>query len=128
MNEDTGTGDTKAEREGLIAIEVAIAFPGKQRIRVVKVTEGTSAREAFIGSRIWEEFDHLEAMQSFDPYTQALGKFGLAFGSRGLASAESYCVVKGDRIEMLRPLINDPKETRRRRAALQKAKQKNSGR
>ena len=43
-------------------------------------------------------------------------------GERGLAVAEEYKVKQGDRIEIYRPLLADPKEVRRQRAAEAKLK------
>ncbi|HMW50335.1 MAG TPA: RnfH family protein, partial [Cellvibrionaceae bacterium] len=46
-----------------------------------------------------------------------LGLWGQAFGTKGLPKAADYQVKAGDRIECYRPLLCDPKEVRRLRAA-----------
>jgi putative ubiquitin-RnfH superfamily antitoxin RatB of RatAB toxin-antitoxin module len=45
------------------------------------------------------------------------GVFGQVLGTKGLAAAKDYVMQEGDRVEIYRPLIADPKEARRKRAA-----------
>ena len=88
----------------LLAIEVAYALPRKQRLLVIKVPEGTTAREAVALSDIGDEFPDLDT---------AACPIGI-FGSQ---VADEYVLASGDRVEIYRPLLNDPRETRRRLAA-----------
>lgn len=92
-------------------VEVAYALPEKQKIIVLDVEEGCSARNAVVRSGVENDFPEI------DSQTAALGIFGNALGSRGLPSAEDYVLKAGDRVEIYRPLIADPKEVRRQRAA-----------
>lgn len=48
--------------------------------------------------------------------TLTLGVFGQSLGSKGLGSADAYILQQGDRVEIYRPLICDPKDARRKRA------------
>ena len=99
-----------------IAVEVAYALPDKQKIIALLVTPGTTAYVAACQSNITDYFPGLDLENT------KMGIFGQALGTRGLKSAREHILEPGDRVEIYRPLISDPKETRRRRA--QKAKQK----
>ena len=94
-----------------VRVEVAYAKPHEQKILSVQVEEGTSVLEAVRQS----------GMQSFFPEinleTSRLGLFGKA-----VPKPADQSVRDGDRIEIYRPLIADPKEVRKRRA--EQAKQK----
>ena len=97
--------------DALIDIEVAYATPEKQRIAAMRVAVGCTAREAVLRSDMAAEFPEIDAENA------PLGIFGNALGVRGLAAAEAYELKQGDRIEIYRPLIADPKEVRKARAA-----------
>ncbi len=85
-------------------IEVAYATPEKQIILNCEVDSGTAVRDVVRNSGITEHFPEI------DPDRCDLGVFGKAV-------AEDYAPSDGDRIEIYRPLIADPKEIRRQRAA-----------
>jgi len=101
-----------------ICVEVAYALPDKQKIVELLVMPGTTAYEAVEKSNIGEFFPGLNIEEA------DFGIFGQVLGTKGLASVKSYVMHAGDRVEIYRPLIADPKEVRRNRAA--KAKQKKS--
>ena len=85
-------------------IEVAYATPEKQLILECVVEKGTLPRDAVKQSGIAEIFPEI------DPDNCDLGIFGKAV-------PEDYELTEGDRVEIYRPLIADPKEVRRQRAA-----------
>ena len=85
-------------------IEVAYATPAKQIILECEIDTGTSARDAVKNSGIDQHFPEID-LESCE-----LGVFGKAIPA-------DYELQNGDRIEIYRPLIADPKEVRRRRAA-----------
>lgn len=87
----------------LIRVEVAYARPDKQLIVPVDVEEGTTLVEAVHKSGIREHFPEI------DPDTAKLGIFGKAQKPDAVLRA-------GDRVEIYRALIADPKESRRKRA------------
>ena len=95
----------------LIDVEVAYALPDEQKIIVVRVPRGTTALEAVKCSKI------IDAFPSLDIEAAQLGIFGRVLGSRGMPSPGKYLVEAGDRIEIYRPLLADPKEVRRQRVA-----------
>lgn len=100
--------DTDAEG---ITLEVACALPERQHILVIRVPRGTTALAAVAMSGIAALFPEV-AIDSM-----RLGIFGRLLGTRGLPPADRYVVCPGDRVEIYRPLVADPKEARRRRAA-----------
>lgn len=85
-------------------IEIAYATPELQKIIECEVNSDISPRDAVRQSAIRQYFTDI------DPETCDLGVFGKPI-------AEDYKLVDGDRIEIYRPLIADPKEVRRQRAA-----------
>lgn len=93
-----------------IAVEVVYALPHEQRLMRLLVKSGTTALEALVRSGIPDEYPEV------DPATAKLGIFGQALGTKGLAPADQYELQPGDRVEVYRPLIADPKEARRQRA------------
>lgn len=92
------------DTRGTIAIEVVHARPEKQVLLALEVPVGTTVREAIELSGIRAEFEGLEIDE------QRLGIF-----ARRVPPDQK--LRDGDRVEIYRPLIVDPKETRRRRAA-----------
>lgn len=92
-----------------LAIEVAYALPGVQRIVTVDVPVGTTAIDAVKQSGIDQFFDDLTISEDLQ-----LGVFGKAVSGSHVLSA-------GERVEIYRPLKIDPKEVRKQRAAKAKA-------
>ena len=90
----------------MVEIEVVHAAEDRQALLAVTVPVGTSVREAVRLSRILEQFPDVDAE------TCVLGIFG-----KVVADADLRAVHAGDRIEVYRPLLADPKEIRRLRAA-----------
>lgn len=85
-------------------VEVVHALPGEQELTALEVAPGTTALEAVRAAGL------AERIPDFDPSRAALGIFGQA--------CDRETVLRpGDRVEILRPLEVDPKESRRRRAA-----------
>ncbi|MDF3935079.1 RnfH family protein [Pseudomonas citronellolis] len=93
-----------------IAIEVVCALPERQRLLRLSVPYGTCVREAVALSGIAAQFPELDVPNS------PLGIFGKA-----VVDPDSRVLEEGERVEVYRPLIADPKEVRKRRAARAKA-------
>ncbi|MCP4831651.1 MAG: RnfH family protein [Gammaproteobacteria bacterium] len=87
----------------LLEIEVVYALPDHQRLISIKVPAGINAREALCLSGLGADFPEL------DVESCPLGVFGKEV-------AADYLLADGDRLEAYRPLINDPRESRRVRA------------
>jgi len=87
-----------------INVEVAYALPEKQVILAVNVELGTTIGGAIVQSGIMLEFPELDVEHS------QVGIFGKLAPMTAVLS-------DGDRVEIYRPLIADPKEVRRKRAA-----------
>ncbi|KKX57477.1 MULTISPECIES: RnfH family protein [Pseudomonas] len=92
--------------EAMIEIEVVYAAVDRQVLLPVKVPAGTSVRAALLKSGVGQAFPELDLAQC------PVGVFG-----KVIVDAESRPVQTGDRIEIYRPLLADPKEVRRLRAA-----------
>ncbi|BAT36076.1 RnfH family protein [Escherichia albertii] len=88
---------------GKIAVEVAYALPERQYLQRVKLQEGATVEEAIRASGL------LELRTDID-----LAKNKVGIYSR--PAKLSDIVHDGDRVEIYRPLIADPKELRRQRA------------
>lgn len=101
-----------------IRVEVAYALPHKQKIISLLVEPGTTALQAVERSQIEEHFLGLDITSA------KMGIFGQSLGTKGLDSADKYALREGDRVEIYRPLVSDPKEARRKRA--EKAEEKAS--
>lgn len=100
----------------MVEIEVVYAAVDHQVLLAVTVPAGTSLRAAVQASGITAQFPGLDLADC------PLGIFG-----KVVADAEVRSVQAGDRIEIYRPLLADPKEVRRLRAAKAAlAKQQNS--
>ena len=102
------------ENANKIAVEVAYALPDSQLIIPVKVDAEMSIEEIIRHSGILERYPDIELGQN------KVGVFGK------LAKLDST-LREGDRVEIYRPLIADPKEVRRKRAAEGKRMKKGGG-
>lgn len=98
-----------------ICVEVAYALPEKQKIIELLVVPGATAYDTVLESKIGDEFPGLDIDNA------SFGVFGQVLGTKGLAGPKEYVMQAGDRVEIYRPLIADPKEARRKRAAKSKA-------
>lgn len=89
-----------------VTLEVAFALPDKQKILEIRVVVGTSVLDAALGSGMEVHFP------SLDIASARLGIFG-----KLVAKPAEQEVKQGDRVEIYRPLLADPKASRARRAA-----------
>ena len=92
--------------EDLILVEVAYALPNDQRIIALKVPVGSTLFEVAVKTNIAEYFSDL------DLETATMGIF-----AKIEKSPKTRIIQAGERVEIYRPLINDPKEARKVRAA-----------
>ena len=92
--------------EPVIDIEVVYAAVDRQVLRSVHVNDGAPVRAAVLASGIGSEFPELNLAEC------PLGIFG-----KVVADPDSRLIQAGERIEIYRPLLADPKEVRRLRAA-----------
>lgn len=88
---------------GKIAVEVAYALPEKQYLLRVQLEVGATVEEAIRASGL------LELREDIDLKVNKVGIY-----SRTVKLHDT--VNDGDRVEIYRPLIADPKELRRQRA------------
>ena len=89
-------------------VEVAYALPDKQSLISLEVEEGTTIKEAIEASGVLDTYNQIDLTRD---------KVGI-FSK--FATLETVLRDK-DRVEIYRPLIADPKEVRKERAAKGKA-------
>jgi putative ubiquitin-RnfH superfamily antitoxin RatB of RatAB toxin-antitoxin module len=87
-----------------ISIEVACATPDRQRIYPLAAPAGITARTAVTITPVQQDFPQLDIAAS------QLGVFGKVV-------ADEYLLQEGDRVEIYRPLKQDPRDARRSLAA-----------
>lgn len=97
-----------------ITIEVAYALPHQQLIIPIKIQAHATAEAAILASGIMKKFPEINLQDN---------KIGI-FGK--LAKLDTPLRDK-DRVEIYRPLIADPKEVRKQRAADGKVMKKGGG-
>lgn len=93
-----------ADQAAQIDVEVAYALEDKQQILSLSVKPGTTFEQAVEQSGILQMFPEIDL---------SVNKVGV-FGKLAKKTAE---LKAGDRVEIYRPLIADPKEVRRKREA-----------
>lgn len=86
-----------------LSVEVVYALPGRQVLLALEVEPGTTVSQAIEQSGI------LGAFPALDPLSSPVGIFGRRV-------KRDAVLEHGDRIEIYRPLVVDPKDSRRRRA------------
>lgn len=89
-----------------IHVEVVLAMPEKQELVALDLAAGSTISDAIDQSGIGGMFE------DFEPDTVKVG----IFGQKATMEQE---LRDGDRVEIYRPLIVDPKEARRQRALKQ---------
>ncbi|WP_425311400.1 RnfH family protein [Methylomonas methanica] len=85
-----------------MAVEVAYATPQRQAIIAVTLPADSTAEQAIRASGILREFPEI------DLSVQEIGIFGSA-------CKRDKTIADGDRVEIYRPLVQDPMEARRNR-------------
>lgn len=85
-------------------IEIVYALKEQQKLYVEEVAEGTTVEQAIQSSKLLKEFPELDVSK--------LGVFSKLV-------KPNYVLHEGDRIEVYRPLIADPKVKRREKAKIQ---------
>jgi len=97
----TGQGNQQT-----IQVEVVLAMPERQELIALEVSSGSTLADAIAQSGVTEMFE------GFELDTAKVGIFGLK-------ASPDQVLREGDRVEIYRPLIADPKESRRQRAVKQ---------
>lgn len=99
------------EQAAIISVEVAYARPDIQVILPLDVPTGTTVAQALIQSGIQERFPEIALDQ-------------VKVGVFGKLTRLDTVLRERDRVEIYRPLLADPKEVRRQRAAAGKPTRK----
>lgn len=94
---------------GWCNVEVAYATPPQQTVITLRVPAGTTLGQAIIASGITQRHAELDAGS-------------LVAGVFGEVAERGRVLREGERVEIYRPLLADPKQARRRRAAAKNAR------
>ena len=94
----------EANNQTEIIVEIAYALPAEQLIIPIRVKTGITAEQAINASGILSKFPEINL---------AINKIGI-FGKLSKLNVQLRHL---DRVEIYRPLIADPKEVRKQRAA-----------
>jgi putative ubiquitin-RnfH superfamily antitoxin RatB of RatAB toxin-antitoxin module len=90
--------------EGLISVEVAYATPEQQVLANLKMQGGATVEQAIKASGLLNRFPEIDETD-------------IKAGIFGSVCKLDQLLKQDDRVEIYRPLIHDPKEARRQRAA-----------
>lgn len=99
-----------------IVVELVYAKPDEQVLMSFEVDPGTTVEQLIAISGILEQFPEIDIANKANK-----------FGVFGKAAKGDAVLREKDRVEIYRPLIADPKEVRRRRAAEGKRMKKGGG-
>ena len=94
-----------------LAIEVALALPERQWLLSLQLEEGATVEQAVRASGLLEQLP---------PKQREAFRVGI-FGKL-VAKPNERRLMAGDRVEIYRPLLADPKESRKRRAEKAKSR------
>jgi uncharacterized protein len=97
-----------------LTVEVAYATPGRQVILRVQVPPGTTVAQAIDASGVRQRFTDIGAHPPVGIFSRKI--------------ALDHVLASGDRVEIYRPLLLDPKQSRRQKAELQRRSQQRSAR
>lgn len=97
-----------------IHVEVVYALKARQKVVQVNLSEGATVRDAIERSGLLQEFPEIDLSSNKLGIWNKLSKVDATLRDK-------------DRVEIYRPLIADPKEVRRQRAAEGKVMKKGGG-
>ena len=104
----------ETDTEALLTVEVVYALPDRQKIVELQVAPGATVYEVAMQSQMSRFFPELDIASA------NMGIFGKA-----VRDPKVEVIQQGQRVEIYRPLIADPKAVRAKRAAQAKAKKNN---
>ncbi len=99
------------EMPAMLTVEVAYALPERQWLEVLTVPAGSHVLDALRQSALWQQFPGLPAAEALT----------VGVWSKVEKAPAERLLCDGDRIEVYRPLLNDPKDARKARAERVKA-------
>ena len=111
---EPASASTSASTSASIRVEVVYALPDKQQLFPVDLPAGVTLRQAIEKSGVLQKYPEIDLAKN------KLGVFAKL-------SKPDTPLRDGDRVEIYRPLIADPKEVRKQRAAEGKVMKKGAG-
>lgn len=109
--EDKMETNQSDKASNMLTVELIYALPNEQNLQVITVTSGTNVKQAIEASGILDKYPEID-----------LEKTKVGIFSKVTKLDEK--LRDGDRIEIYRPLIADPKEMRRLKAQQKKEQEK----
>jgi len=106
LSDEAGAGS-------LLQVEVAFATPEKQVILKLQVPPGTTVAEAIDASGVRHQFAGIEAQPVVGIFSRKVPL--------------DCKLADGDRVEIYRPLLIDPKQSRRQRVEQQRVERQRAG-
>ncbi|QLB18631.1 RnfH family protein [Mannheimia granulomatis] len=103
--------EIQAKEENKINVEVVYAYPDKYFLKKLQVPQNTTIQNIILLSGVLEKYTEIDLRENKVGIFSRLAKL-------------NETVENGDRIEIYRPLLADPKEIRRKKAAEQAAAKK----
>lgn len=100
--------------DAMIAVEVCYPLPDKQELVRLTLPAGSTLKQALDASRLLEKYPEIDVGKN-------------KFGIWNKLSKPDVVLRDFDRVEIYRPLIADPKEVRKQRAAEGKVMKKGAG-
>ncbi|MDA9909144.1 RnfH family protein [Gammaproteobacteria bacterium] len=110
MNENSPVNEKELDE---IRVEVAFALPERQELVVMSVVSGCTAQEAVELSGMRMKFPE------FNLDSLELGIFSRPLNGVDLPLPGAYVLEENDRVEIYRPLLNDPKHARLERVRIE---------
>jgi putative ubiquitin-RnfH superfamily antitoxin RatB of RatAB toxin-antitoxin module len=101
---ERGMAEAEGAGRAAITVEVVYALPDRQEVLSIKVPEGATIRQAVESSGILGKYPQIDLARNKVGIFSKLSKPDSVLRDR-------------DRVEIYRPLIADPKEVRKQRAA-----------
>ncbi len=98
----------------MLSIEVIYALPTKQQLVALQLPQGSTVRQAIDASGLLQKYPEIDLAKN-------------RFGVFAKLSKPDAILRDHDRVEIYRPLIADPKEVRKQRAAEGKVMKKGAG-
>lgn len=104
-----------AEAKATIAVEVVYGTPERQTLVRLNVDSPCTAYVAVQQSGICDIWPQI------NPDEAKMGIFSRALDGKQLPEPKAYVLQEGERVEIYRPLLLDPKEARAKRASVKAA-------
>lgn len=94
--------------DNTVEVKLAVSLPGRSRMMTLELKSGATIADAIAASKIADAYPELDIAE-------------LEVGVWGKVKTRETVLQDGDRVEVYRPLMVEPKEARRRRVSGKRA-------